>query len=82
MKPESKDIVLKNAKKRVQLKQHVIIYMLANVLLWAVFFFLSEGEYIDHDAFLKINLFILIVWSVILIVHYFYCRIKLKKNTL
>jgi len=82
MKPTSKDLILKTAKKRVQFKQHVIVYILANMLLWIVFFVLSKGKHVDDDAFLKINLYILITWSVVLIGHYFYCRIILKKNTL
>jgi cation transport ATPase len=70
--PASKDLILKTAKKRVQFKQHMIIFILLNLLLWVVYFFLFRGKHTDDNTFLQVNLFILITWAIILIGHYFY----------
>jgi hypothetical protein len=70
--PASKDIILKTAKKRVQFKQHVIIFILANLLLWVVYFFLFRGKHTGDATFFKANFFILLSWGIILAGHYFY----------
>jgi fatty acid desaturase len=71
------DLVLKTAKKRVGFKKHITIYILLNLMLWVVFFFLFKGK--DDKTFFNAILFILIIWTIIMIGHYFYA-IKWNKK--
>jgi len=73
----NKDLVLKTAKKRVQFKKHVTVFILVNLFLWIVFLFLFRDK--EDKTFLQINLFILLSWAIILVGHYFYA-IKWNKK--
>jgi heme/copper-type cytochrome/quinol oxidase subunit 4 len=73
------DLVLKTAKKRVGFKKHVTFYILANLLLWVVFFFLFKGK--EDKTFLHAILFVLLIWTIIIVGHYFYA-IKWNKKML
>jgi heme/copper-type cytochrome/quinol oxidase subunit 4 len=73
----NKDLILQTAKKRVHFKKHVIVYILANLLLWTLFFFLFKGK--EDKTFLYSILFVLITWTIILVGHYFYAMKWNKK---
>jgi len=73
----NKDLVLKTAKKRVQFKKHVTIFILVNLFLWIVYLFLFKGK--EDKTFLQINLFILCIWTILIVGHYFYA-IKWNKK--
>jgi len=66
------DHILKIAKKRVQFKKHLTVFVLVNLFLWALFLFLFKWKRIDEITFLHIILFILITWTIIVVGHYFY----------
>jgi fatty acid desaturase len=77
--PTNNDLVLKTAKKRVGFKKHVTFYILANLLLWVVFYFIFKGK--EDKTFFQSILFISIIWTIIIIGHYFYA-IKWNKKML
>ena len=64
------ELVIKTAKKRVVFKKHATIYILVNLLLWVLFFFLFKGK--EDPTFFNIILFIFITWTIVIIGHYFY----------
>ena len=65
-----KDLIVKVAKKRVAYKKHLTVYILANLLLWISFFFLFKKRD-PENTFLYSFLFISLIWSVLIIGHYF-----------
>jgi ACR3 family arsenite efflux pump ArsB len=75
----NKYLILKTAKKRVHFKKHITIYILLNLLLWVIFLFLFRGKHANERVFLQINLFILCIWTILIIGHYFYA-IKWNKK--
>jgi len=75
----AKDSILKIAKKRVRFKQHVIIFFLFNLFIWVVYFFIFKGKHSGDATFLKAILFILILWSIVLVGHYFFAMKWTKK---
>jgi len=77
--PANKDFIIKIAKKRVAFKKHLTIYILANLLLWISFFFLFKKLDNPENTFLYSFLFISLIWSILLIGHYFYA-IKWNKK--
>jgi hypothetical protein len=74
---EPNDLVLKTAKKRVSFKKHLTVYILLNLLLWIVFFFIFKEK--EDKTFFNAILFILLTWTIIIIGHYFYA-IKWNKK--
>ena len=80
MNPEeltNNDLVVKTAKKRVAFKQHITVYILLNLLLWVLYFFLFSKS--EDKIFLQSILFVLITWTIIVILHYFYAMRWNKK---
>jgi len=80
MNPEeltNNDLVIKTAKKRVAFKQHITVYILLNLLLWVLYFFLFSKS--EDKIFLQSILFVLITWTIIVILHYFYAMRWNKK---
>ena len=75
----NKDLLLQTAKKRVQFKKHLLIYILVNLLLWVVYFFLFRGRPVEENRFLQMALFVLCVWTIIIVGHYFYAMKWNKK---
>ena len=76
---ENNALVLKTAKKRVAFKKHLTLYVLVNLLLWVLFYFLFKGK--EDKTFLQITLFVLLSWTIIIIGHYFFA-IKWNKKML
>ena len=66
------DLILKTAKKRVGFKKHVTIYILANLLLWVLFFFYNLFKEKGSPMFFHFIIFVLITWTILIIGHYFY----------
>jgi uncharacterized membrane protein YGL010W len=64
------DLVLRTAKKRVAFKKHLTIYILLNLLLWVLYFFLFRKS--EDKMFLHSVLFVFIAWTIIVIGHYFF----------
>jgi uncharacterized membrane protein YGL010W len=64
------ELVLKTAKKRVTFKKHLTVYILLNLLLWVLYFFLFRKS--EDKIFLQSVLFVFITWTIIVIGHYFY----------
>ena len=80
MSPEqlpNNDLVLKTAKKRVAFKKHFTVYILLNLLLWVLYFFLFRKS--EDKIFFNSILFVLITWTIIIIGHYFYAMRWNKK---
>ena len=71
------DLVLKTAKKRVGFKKHLTFYILINLLLWVVFFFIFKGK--DDKTFFNSILFLLLIWTIVIVGHYFYAMKWNKK---
>jgi fatty acid desaturase len=71
--------VLKVAKKRVGFKKHLTVYILVNLLLWVMYYFFFKGK--PDTTFFQTILFISIIWTIIIIGHYFYA-IKWNKKML
>ena len=71
------ELVVKTAKKRVAFKKHVTVYILVNLFLWLLFFFLFRGN--EDKTFFYVILFILLTWSILVIGHYFYAMKWNKK---
>ena len=76
---ENNALVLKTAKRRVAFKKHFTFYILVNLLLWVMFYFLFKGK--EDKTFLHAILFILLTWTIIIIGHYFFA-IKWNKKML
>jgi len=80
MNPEeltNNDFVVKTAKKRVAFKKHFTVYILLNLLLWVLHFFLFRKS--EDKMFFNSILFVFITWSIIIIGHYFYAMRWNKK---
>ncbi|MDR2972886.1 MAG: 2TM domain-containing protein [Bacteroidales bacterium] len=61
------DLVLKTAKKRVGFKKHLTYYILINLMLWIIFFIP-----LDHQTLLYVFLFVLLIWTIVIVGHYFF----------
>jgi len=73
------DLVVKTAKKRVRFKKHVTVYLLVNLFLWVLFYFLFRKS--EDKTFFDVILFVLLTWTIIVTGHYFYA-IKWNKKML
>jgi len=71
------ELVIKAAKKRVAFKKHLTIYILINLLLWVLFYFLFRKS--EDKMFFNSILFVFITWTIITIGHYFYAMKWNKK---
>ena len=59
------------AKRRVQFKVHLMIFILTNLLLWLLFGFGSKLFTEDAKSFvLQFVLFVSLMWAVVLVAHY------------
>ena len=74
---ENNELILKTAKKRVAFKKHITFYILVNLLLWVVFFFLFKGK--EDKTFFYSILFLLLIWTIVIIGHYFFAMKWNKK---
>jgi len=74
---ENNELILKTAKKRVAFKKHITFYILVNLLLWVVFFFLFKGK--EDKTFFYCILFLLLIWTIVIIGHYFFAMKWNKK---
>jgi len=76
------DAVLKIARKRVAFKKHLTVYILINLLLWVLFYFIFRKS--EDTIYLNSILFLFITWTIIIIGHYFYAmkwnKIMLEKE--
>jgi len=80
MNPEEitdNELVIKTAKKRVAFKKHFTVYILINLLLWVLYFFLFKKS--EDKMFFNSILFVFITWTIIIIGHYFYAMRWNKK---
>ena len=80
MNPEeltNNDLVIKTAKRRVAFKKHFTAYILLNLLLWVLYFFLFRKS--EDKMFFNCILFVLITWTIISVGHYFYAMRWNKK---
>ena len=66
--PEEEAKLAKMAGRRTSFKIHLAIFLIANVFLWVVWYFLFKGK--EDTTFLKAILFVLIVWLLGVILHY------------
>lgn len=71
---QEEKILTKKAQKRVSFKIHIIIYILANLLIWLLWFFIfSKMTDLDQRGLaLNIFLFITLVWGIFVIAHYLF----------
>jgi len=67
---KNNELVLKTAKKRVAFKKHLTVYILLNLLLWVLFYFLFRKS--EDTIFLHSIIFLLLTWTIIIVGHYFY----------
>ena len=74
---ENNELILKTAKKRVAFKKHITFYILINLMLWVVFFFLFKGK--EDKTFFYSILFLLLIWTIVIIGHYFFAMKWNKK---
>ena len=74
---ENNELILKTAKKRVAFKKHITFYILINLMLWVVFFFLFKGK--EDKTFFYCILFLLLIWTIVIIGHYFFAMKWNKK---
>ena len=66
--PEEERKLEKMAARRTSFKIHFAIFLIANIFLWVVWYFLFKGK--EDTTFLKAILFVLIVWVLAVILHY------------
>jgi hypothetical protein len=71
------ELVLKTARKRVAFKKHLTVFILINLFLWILFFFLFKGK--EDKTFLNTILFILLTWTIVIVAHYYYAMKWNKK---
>jgi hypothetical protein len=73
---ESKSQIRKLAKLLMSFKSHLTIFIIGNMLLWAIWLLNNSFD------FNSLPLYISVTWSVILMIHYLvaYEIFKLKKN--
>jgi hypothetical protein len=62
--------IYKKAKKRVQFKIHTLVYILVLLFLWIVWFFIFDKK--TDSPFFEVVLFLSLVWSILIIGHYFF----------
>ncbi len=60
----------KKASRRAGFKIHVVIFILANLLLWVFWFFILKGR--SEDVLFQGFLFLSITWFIILVAHYLF----------
>jgi len=66
--PEEERKLEKMAARRTSFKIHFAIFLIANLFLWVVWFFLFKGK--EDTTFLKAILFVFIVWLLGVVLHY------------
>lgn len=66
---EHDPIIYKKAKKRVAFKTHLTIYLLANILFWLLWIFVSYGK---DDFILPWAVLPTLGWGVAVVFHYLY----------
>lgn len=66
--PEEEAKLAKMAARRTGFKKHLAIFILLNAFLWVVWSFLFRDS--EDKTFLMAILFVLIVWLLVLILHY------------
>ena len=66
--PEEEAKLAKMALRRTGFKKHLAIFILLNAFLWVVWSFLFRDS--EDKTFLMAILFVLIVWLLVLILHY------------
>lgn len=66
--PEEERKLEKMAARRTSFKIHFAIFLIANAFLWVVWYFLFKGK--EDITFLKAILFVLIVWTLAVVLHY------------
>lgn len=66
--PEEEAKLEKMASRRTGFKKHLAIFILVNAFLWVVWSFLFRDS--EEKTFLMAILFVLIVWALVLILHY------------
>ena len=66
--PEEEAKLAKMAARRTGFKKHLAIFILLNAFLWVVWSFLFRDS--EEKTFLMAILFVLIVWLLVLILHY------------
>src|SRR5574344_1940255 len=66
--------LIKQAQKRVNFKIHCWIYVLVNLFIWLLWYFIfkntEEVATTHHDVFFKFAIFTSLAWMLILISHY------------
>lgn len=67
--PVEEQKLYKKASKRAGFKVDLTIYVLVNLFLWIVWFFIFKGR--EDITFFKSILFVSIIWSLVLFTHYF-----------
>ena len=58
------------AKKRVQFKVHLMVYILTNAILWLFYSFVFRPIEDVQDAALRFVLFVSLVWGIAVLAHY------------
>lgn len=66
--PEEEAKLEKMAGRRTAFKKHVAIFILLNAFFWVVWYFLFKGS--EDKTFLMAILFVLIVWFLVITLHY------------
>lgn len=66
--PEEEARLAKMAGRRVSFKIHFAIFLIANLFLWIVWYFLFKGK--EDLTFLKAILFVTVVWLLAIVLHY------------
>jgi uncharacterized membrane protein len=66
--PEEERKLEKMAARRTSFKIHFAIFLIANLFLWVVWYFLFKGK--EDTTFLKAILFVFIVWLLGVVLHY------------
>jgi uncharacterized membrane protein YGL010W len=77
MEQSNNELILKIARKRVAFKKHFTVYILLNLLLWVLFFFLFKGK--EDKTFFNAILFLFLAWTIIIIGHYYFAMKWNKK---
>lgn len=68
--PKIEQELYRKASARASYKKHLIIYILVNLLLWIVWFFIFRNN--EDKTFFTAILFVSFAWLVILIAHFFF----------
>jgi len=67
--PEEEAKLAKMASRRTGFKKHLAIFILVNAFLWIVWSFIFRDS--SENTFLMAILFVLLVWLLVIIFHYF-----------